>query len=202
MPQLETHTTERLGLLVIEPVVFGDTRGYFKETWNAVRYAGLGLPSAWVQDNVSLSARGVLRGLHFQHPDGQAKLVWAARGEVFDVAVDVREGSPTFGVWDGVVLSEENHRQLFVPTGFAHAFLVLSREAQFAYKVAEGAYNPQAEVGLRWNDPALGIEWPAQGTDGKRLAPKLSEKDRGLPTLAELVGSGRLPRYVPERDAR
>jgi dTDP-4-dehydrorhamnose 3,5-epimerase len=202
LSKLETHTTDRLGLLVIEPAVFGDARGFFKETWNAVRYAGLGLPSDWVQDNVSLSGRGVLRGLHFQNPHGQAKLVWAARGEVFDVAVDVREGSPTFGAWDGVVLSEENHRQLFVPAGFAHAFLVLSKEAQFAYKVAEGVYDPAAEVGLLWSDPEVGIEWPGKGTDGKRLVAKLSEKDRVLPTLKQLVGSGRLPRYVPDRHAR
>jgi dTDP-4-dehydrorhamnose 3,5-epimerase len=130
MSKLETHTTDRLGLLVIDPAVFGDARGFFKETWNAVRYAGLGLPSDWVQDNVSLSGRGVLRGLHFQNPHGQAKLVWAARGEVFDVAVDVRVGSPTFGQWVGLVLSAQNHHQLYVPPGFAHGFCVTSEYAQ------------------------------------------------------------------------
>lgn len=196
MPELTTHRTERLNLLVIDPAVFGDARGWFKETWNAKRYAELGLPTAWVQDNVSLSARGVLRGLHFQNPDMQGKLVSCALGEVFDVAVDVRVGSPTFGQWDGVVLSAENHRQLFIPEGFAHGFYVLSEEAQFVYKVSGGSYNPGAEVGLLFNDPEVGIEWPTQGTDGVALTPALSGKDEVLPTLKQLVAGGRLPTYT------
>jgi len=195
VPELKTHRTERLNLLVIEPAVFGDARGWFKETWNAKRYAALDLPTEWVQDNVSLSARGVLRGLHFQCPDMQAKLVSCGRGEVFDVAVDVRVGSPTFGAWDGILLSAENHRQLFIPEGFAHGFYVTSDDAQFVYKVAGGSYNREAEVGLHWNDPKVGIEWPRTGTDGKPLAPALSEKDEVLPTLEELVSSGRLPEF-------
>ena len=195
MPELTTHRTERLDLLVIDPAVFGDARGWFKETWNAARYEALGVPSEWVQDNVSLSARGVLRGLHFQNPDMQGKLVSCARGTVLDVAVDVRVGSPTFGQWDAVVLSAENHRQLFVPEGYAHGFYVLSDEAQFVYKVSGGKYNPGAEVGLLWNDPAVGIEWPTVGTDGQPIEPALSKKDVVLPTLEELVASERLPRY-------
>jgi dTDP-4-dehydrorhamnose 3,5-epimerase len=195
--QLKTFRTERLELLVVEPAVFGDARGWFAETWNRRRYGELGLPADWVQDNVSHSRRGVLRGMHFQHPDDQAKLVWVLRGEVFDAAVDVRVGSPTFGRWDGLVLSAENHRQLFLPQGFAHGFLVLSDEAQFVYKVAGGGYNPKAEVGMLWNDPAIGIEWPERGSDGRALAPVLSPKDGVLPTLAELVRDGRLPRYRP-----
>lgn len=195
MPELKTHRTERLGLLVIDPAVFGDARGWFKETWNAARYEALGLPAAWVQDNVSHSARGVLRGLHFQNPDMQAKLVSCARGTVLDVAVDVRVGSPTFGAWDAVELSAENHRQLFVPQGYAHGFYVLSDDAQFVYKVAGGRYNPAAEVGLLWNDPEVGVEWPSVGTDGAHIEPALSGKDEVLPTLADLVRDGRLPRY-------
>jgi dTDP-4-dehydrorhamnose 3,5-epimerase len=195
VPELKTHRTEALGLLVIDPAVFGDARGWFKETWNAARYAELGLPSEWVQDNVSLSARGVLRGLHFQNPDMQGKLVSVALGEVFDVAVDVRVGSPTFGRWDGLVLSAENHRQLYVPEGFAHGFLVTSDEAQFVYKVSGGRYNPEAEVGMLWNDPAIGVAWPRTGGDGRPLEPAPSAKDRVLPTLAELVRDGRLPSF-------
>jgi dTDP-4-dehydrorhamnose 3,5-epimerase len=195
VPELKTYRTERLDLLVIEPAVFGDDRGWFKETWNAKRYAAFDLPTEWVQDNVSLSGRGVLRGLHFQNPDMQGKLVSCGRGEVFDVAVDVRVGSPTFGQWDGLFLSAENHRQLFIPEGFAHGFYVTSEEAQFVYKVSGGSYNREAEVGMLWNDPKVGIEWPATGSDGQPLAPALSDKDEILPTLEELVASGRLPQY-------
>ena len=195
MADLRTTRTERLGLVVIEPPVFGDARGWFQETWNARRHGALGLPGEWVQDNVSLSGRGILRGMHFQEPNAQGKLVCVLRGEVLDVAVDVRVGSPTFGRWDAVRLSEANHRQLWLPEGLAHGFLVLSDEALFAYKVSGGAYDPASEVGLAWDDPEVAIEWPRRGEDGRPLEPILSPKDRALPRLGELVASGRLPRW-------
>ena len=162
------------GLLIIEPQVFGDARGFFMESWNRQRYRDAGLAGDFVQDNVSLSRRGILRGLHFQNPGGQGKLVSALHGEVFDVAVDLRRRSPTFGRWYGLTLSAENHRQFFVPPGFAHGFAVLSETALFAYKCTE-LYAPQNEVTLAWNDPEIGIPWPL-------AAPQLSAKDaRGLP---------------------
>lgn len=162
------------GLLIIEPKVFGDARGFFMETWNRQRYRDAGLAGDFVQDNVSLSRRGILRGLHFQNPGGQGKLVSALQGEVFDVVVDLRRRSPTFGRWYGLTLSAENHRQFFVPPGFAHGFAVLSETALFAYKCTE-LYAPQNEVTLAWNDPEIGIQWPL-------ASPQLSAKDaRGLP---------------------
>ena len=161
------------GLLIVEPQVFGDARGFFMETWNRQRYRDAGLEGDFVQDNVSLSRRGILRGLHFQNPGGQGKLVYALQGEVFDVAVDIRKGSPTFGRWHGLTLSAENKRQFFVPAGFAHGFAVVSETAMFAYKCTE-LYAPQNEVTLAWDDPELGIKWPL-------ASPQLSEKDaRGL----------------------
>ncbi len=147
------------GVIVIEPTVFGDDRGFFCETWNQARYAAAGVPEVFVQDNLSFSRRGVLRGLHFQHPHAQGKLVYVLMGEVFDVAVDIRIGSPTFGQWAGVVLSGENKRQIYIPPGFAHGFCVTSESALFAYKCTD-VYVPQAEGCVLWNDPALGIEWP------------------------------------------
>jgi len=166
-------TCELAGLLIIEPKVFGDARGYFMETWNRQRYRETGLDMDFVQDNVSLSRRGILRGLHFQNPAAQGKLVAVLQGEVFDVAVDIRRSSPTFGRWHGLVLSEENKRQFFVPPGFAHGFAVLSDVALFAYKCTD--YYAQAdEVTIAWNDPDLGIHWPVKD-------PQLSPKDaRGL----------------------
>ncbi len=161
------------GLLIIEPKVFGDARGFFMETWNLRRYREAGLEVDFVQDNLSVSGRGVLRGLHFQNPAPQAKLVSVLRGEVFDVAVDLRRGSPTFGKWHGTNLSEVNRRQFFIPAGFAHGFLVLSETTMFHYKCTN-FYSPGDEVTIRWNDPDVAIEWPTKD-------PRVSEKDaKGL----------------------
>lgn len=151
--------TELSDIRIVETDIFGDERGFFLETWQAERYASFGLPSRFVQDNLSRSARGVLRGLHLQHPHAQGKLVYAIEGEVFDVAVDVRVGSPTFGRSVGVVLSGANHRQLYVPPGFAHGFCVTSEYALIAYKCTT-PYRPQTELGVLWNDPDLAIAWP------------------------------------------
>jgi len=171
--------TELPGVLLIEPRVAADDRGYFLETFNAARYADAGVPTTFVQDNVSLSRGGVLRGLHYQHPYGQAKLVQVLRGEVFDVAVDIRVDSPTFGRWVGAYLSETNKRQLYVPQGFAHGFLVTSDEALFAYKCSE-YYHPETERAVRWDDPALAIAWP-------RADVTLSPKDQGAAPLASIA---------------
>jgi dTDP-4-dehydrorhamnose 3,5-epimerase len=174
------------GVLIVEPDVFGDERGFFMETWNGKRYEEAGLPGRFVQDNLSYSARGVLRGLHFQNPQPQGKLVSVLRGEVFDVAVDIRIGSPTFGEWTGVTLSAENKRQFYVPPDFAHGFLVTGEDALFYYKCTD-YYAPSAEGIDIWNDPEIGIEWP---TD----APTLSERDSAAPPLREMP-EGSLPRY-------
>jgi dTDP-4-dehydrorhamnose 3,5-epimerase len=174
------------GVLLLEPKVFGDDRGFFFETWNAKRYAEAGLPATFVQDNLSYSQGGVLRGLHFQNPYPQGKLVYVLSGEVFDVAADIRVGSPTFGRWTGTTLSAENKRQLYIPEGFAHGFLVTSEAALFAYKCT-ALYDREADAALRWDDPEIGIEWP---TD----APNLSEKDRRAPLLREMPEE-RLPRH-------
>ena len=172
---MEVHQTKLPGVLVIEPRVFGDARGYFKETWQRTRYDAAGIAADFVQDNLSRSRQGTLRGLHFQLRRPQGKLVQVFRGEVFDVAVDVRRGSPTFGRWEGIVLSEANHRQLYIPPGFAHGFCVLSESADLFYKCTD-YYDPQDERTLLWNDPAVAVEWPLAG------APLLSEKDqRGAP---------------------
>ena len=176
------------GVLVFEPKVFGDERGFFMETWHADRYEEAGLPARFVQDNLSFSQCGVLRGLHFQNPDQQGKLVYVLQGEVYDVAVDIRVGSPTFGEWEAVVLSSENKRQFYVPEGFAHGFLVTSDAALFAYKCT-ARYNAKAEASVLWNDPEISIEWPVE-------TPLLSEKDRVAPTLGE-ISSECLPRYEP-----
>jgi dTDP-4-dehydrorhamnose 3,5-epimerase len=175
------------GVLIVEPDVFGDERGFFMETWNGRRYEKAGLPGRFVQDNLSYSARGVLRGLHFQNPWSQGKLVSVLRGEVFDVAVDIRVGSPTFGQWTGVTLSAENKRQFYVPPDFAHGFLVAGEEALFFYKCTE-YYAPDSEGIVRWNDPDIGIEWPVD-------APTLSERDSKAPPLREMP-EGCLPRYA------
>lgn len=158
------------GLLILEPKVFGDQRGFFMETWNLGRYRDAGIPDHFVQDNISMSRKGTLRGLHFQNPNGQGKLLQVLIGEVFDVAVDLRRSSPTFGRWHGLILSEQNRRQFYIPSGFAHGFAVLSETALFQYKCTD-FYSPQDEMTLRWNDPEVGIEWPI-------AEPLLSDKDQ------------------------
>lgn len=149
---------------IIEPTVFGDERGFFMETWNQKKFEDLvtGKPTQFVQDNHSKSKKGILRGLHYQTENTQGKLVRVVAGEVFDVAVDIRKGSPTFGKWVGVYLSAENKRQLWVPEGFAHGFYVTSDEAEFVYKCTD-YYNPNAEASIKWNDAILNIEWPLIG---------------------------------------
>ncbi|MEZ5458864.1 MAG: dTDP-4-dehydrorhamnose 3,5-epimerase [Steroidobacteraceae bacterium] len=167
------------GVRIIEPKVHGDPRGFFMETFQAKRYAEIaGIDLPFVQDNHSRSARGVLRGLHAQKQRPQGKLVRCARGEVFDVAVDIDPASPTFGTWVGVVLSDVNQRQFWVPPGYAHGFVVLSDIADFEYKCTD-YYDPSDEIGLIWNDPDVAIDWPIK-------EPLLSAKDQALPTLAEL----------------
>jgi dTDP-4-dehydrorhamnose 3,5-epimerase len=164
------------GVFRIQPKVFGDSRGYFLETWNENDFAIAGLGVTFVQDNQSKSAKGVLRGLHFQNRYPQGKMVRVISGEVFDVAVDLRDGSATRGKWYGVILSGEVQNQLYVPPGFAHGFLVLSDEAIFAYKCTE-FYHPEDEGGIRWDDPTIGIDWPYFGS-----VPLLSAKDLVLPS--------------------
>lgn len=162
-------------VLIIEPRVFGDARGFFMETWNAAAFTAAGLDLTFVQDNHSRSQKGVLRGLHFQNPGPQGKLVRVTNGAVFDVAVDLRASSPTFGQWVGVELSAENKRMFWVPEGFAHGFLTLEDNTDFLYKCT-APYAPQSEFTLAWDDPAVGIEWPLDG-----MTPLISEKDaRGL----------------------
>lgn len=180
MGKINVTTCEIEGLKVIEPTVFGDSRGYFFESYNYNDYKAAGIPEVFVQDNQSASKKGVLRGLHFQKEFPQDKLVRVIRGEVFDVAVDLRKDSATFGRWYGVVLSEENKKQFFIPKGFAHGFLVLSDYAEFAYKCTD-FYHPNDEGGLLWNDPEIGIEWPLQ--EGVELI--MSDKDRKWPGIKE-----------------
>ena len=176
------------GCVVIEPAVFGDERGFFMETWNAERYRALGLPDKFVQSNVSSSAKGVLRGLHYQWPRPQGKLVSVLEGEVYDVAVDIRRGSPTFGRWEAVVLSAQNKRQFWIPEGFAHGFAVLSERALFSYLCTE-VYLKEYDAGVRWNDADIGVDWPIS-------APQLSAKDEAAPFLAQIEPE-RLPLYQP-----
>ena len=183
---MKVTETKLPGVLRFEPEVFRDERGAFWETWSKQRYRDAGQVGEFVQDNVSMSSNGVLRGLHFQHPYGQGKLVQVLMGEVYDVAVDVRVGSPTFGQWAGEVLSAENHIQLFVPSGFAHGFLVTSERAQFAYKCTE-VYHPEAELGVAWDDPDIGITWPIAD-------PMVSERDGAFPKLSG-IDPERLPKY-------
>lgn len=178
--------TELPGVRVFEPEVFGDERGFFFEVYNEARYAECGLPR-FVQDNLSRSRGGVLRGLHFQNPNPQGKLVSVLEGEIFDVAVDVRVGSPTFGCWTGVYLSAKNKRQLYVPEDFAHGFAVTGETALVHFKCT-AYYSPETEGVVLWNDPEVGIEWPVTG-------PVLSGKDRAARPLRELP-EGVLPRYA------
>ena len=167
------------GVMIIEPTAFGDSRGYFMETYQREDFIKGGITVEFVQDNQSMSTKGVLRGLHFQKQFPQSKLVRCIRGEVFDVAVDLREGSPTYGKCEGVLLSAENKRQFFIPKGFAHGFLVLSDEAEFVYKV-DDFYHPNDEGGLMWNDPDIGVEWPIP--EGFEI--KLSDKDKLHPAFS------------------
>lgn len=179
--------TDLPGCVVIEPQVFGDERGFFYESWNRERYAAQGLDMQFVQGNVSRSARGVLRGLHYQWPKPQGKLVSVLEGEVWDVAVDIRRGSPTFGRWTAAVLSADNKRQFWIPEGFAHGFVALSEHALFTY-LCTAPYDREADASVRWNDASLAIDWPV-------AAPSLSPKDAGAPMLAD-IPEERLPVYA------
>ena len=165
-------------VVILEPKVFGDERGFFLESYNEATFNDLGLPTRFVQDNHSSSQKGVLRGLHYQLKQPQGKVVRALRGEIFDVAVDLRRDSPQFGQWFGLVLSAENKRLLWIPPGFGHGFLVLSETAEVAYKATE-FYAPAFERSILWNDPAIGIDWPLEGE------PVLSGKDRAGSLLAD-----------------
>ena len=174
------------GLLIIDPIVRGDARGFFLETYVRDRYVAAGITEEFVQDNLSSSPRGILRGLHLQHPNDQGKLCRVVDGEVFDVAVDVRVGSPHFGQWEGLTLSSENQRQFYVPPGFAHGFCVLSERALFSYKCT-AQYAAEDEIGVAWDDPDIGIVWPID-------APLLSDKDRVNPKLRD-IAVDRLPQH-------
>ena len=176
---MQVQTTDLPGVLVIEPNVFEDGRGFFKETYHKTRYAEAGCDGEFVQDNLSRSSRGTLRGLHFQIKHAQGKLVQAFRGEVFDVAVDLRSDSPAFGKWFGIVLSDSNHRQLLIPPGLAHGFSVLSDTADLFYKCTD-LYHPEHERTLLWNDVDVNIDWPLE------TEPLLSDKDRQGTPLADL----------------
>jgi dTDP-4-dehydrorhamnose 3,5-epimerase len=184
---MKTQKTELDGVLIIEPDVLDDQRGYFFETYQRQRYANAGINADFVQDNLSFSIKGTLRGLHYQHPHGQAKLVQVIQGEVFDVAVDIRRKSPTFGRWIGQHLSDENKKQIFIPEGFAHGFCVLSETALFHYKCSD-FYAPECEGGIVWSDPDVGIDWPID-------SPLVSEKDSKFSCLKDL-SEDKLPFYV------
>ncbi|MBK9469591.1 MAG: dTDP-4-dehydrorhamnose 3,5-epimerase [Gammaproteobacteria bacterium] len=177
---MQIITTPIPDVLVLEPRVFGDERGFFFESWNQREFARLGLPAHFVQDNHSKSARGILRGLHYQTQQVQGKLVRVVAGEVFDVAVDMRRGSPTLGRWAGALLSAANRRMMWIPPGFAHGFYVTTESAEFVYKCTD-FYAPEHEVSMRWDDPAIGIDWPL--VDGQ--PPLLSAKDAAGLSFAE-----------------
>ncbi len=181
---MKFHRTALAGVILVEPAVLRDARGFFLETYHRKRYVGGGIVERFVQDNHSKSKRGTLRGLHAQLRRPQGKLVRAVEGEIFDVAADVRRGSPTFGQWVGEVLSAENFRQLYLPPGFVHGFCVLSESAQVEYKVTD-FYDRDDEYGVAWNDPDVGIEWPIDD-------PLLSDRDRAAPRLREIAD---LPDY-------
>jgi dTDP-4-dehydrorhamnose 3,5-epimerase len=178
--------TDLPGCIVIEPLVHGDARGYFYESFNAEKYKNGGLDVRFVQSNVSRSARGVLRGLHYQYPNPQGKLVNVLEGEVYDVAVDIRAGSPTFGRWAAAILSADNKRHFWIPEGFAHGFVVLSDHATFTYQCTT-LFDRAADAGIRWNDGEIAVDWPVS-------APLLSDKDQRAPFLHE-VPAERLPKY-------
>lgn len=174
------------GLFIIEPTVFGDNRGYFMETYNERDFEEIGITAKFVQDNQSKSKKGVLRGLHFQTENIQSKLVRCVKGEVYDVAVDLRPNSKTYGKWEGVLLSSENKKMFFVPKGFAHGFLVLTDEAEFVYK-CDDFYNHSAEGGLKIDDPDVNIKWPLKKIDKTELI--IAERDKNWPSLRELQNS-------------
>jgi len=184
MGKFKRIDTEIEGVYIIEPTVFGDNRGYFMETYTKPDFAEIGITTEFVQDNQSKSKKGVLRGLHFQKENTQAKIVRCIKGEVFDVAVDLRPNSKTYGKWVGVTISEENKKMFMIPKGFAHGFLVLSDEAEFCYK-CDDVYNHDAEGGLKWDDPDVGIVWPTVPGISKEDY-LTSEKDAKWPSLAEL----------------
>lgn len=186
---MQITETDLDGVLIITPRIFEDGRGWFSEIYHAERYASFGVPVSFVQDNLSWSERLVLRGLHFQYPHSQAKLIYVLKGEVFDVAVDIRAGSPSFGRWVGTHLNSKDHNQLFVPEGFAHGFVVLSEMALFGYKCSE-VYHPETEKSILWNDPDIGIDWPVS-------EPLLSPKDAHALTLAQFNAAD-LPSYRSE----
>jgi dTDP-4-dehydrorhamnose 3,5-epimerase len=176
---MQVIETDLPGVLILEPKVFGDARGFFQETWNAKVFADIGIDAQFVQDNHSRSAKGILRGLHYQLQEPQGKLVRVTSGRVFDVAVDIRRSSPHFGRWTGVELSGENKRMFWVPPGFAHGFVALEDETDFLYKCT-ALYAPQWDRSIAWNDPDIGIEWPLEG-----LAPQLSAKDTAAIALKD-----------------
>ena len=175
---MNVTTTDLPGVLIIEPKVFLDARGFFLETYNREKYVTAGLNVDFVQDNLSFSSKGVLRGLHYQKPHAQGKLVYVLQGEVWDVAVDIRRDSPFFGKWAAVTLSSDNKKQFYIPPGFAHGFCVMSETALFTYKCTD-MYHPEFDAGVRWDDPDIGIPWPV-------AAPILSEKDKKQPWLQEI----------------
>lgn len=183
MGKFKKMETSIQGVYIIEPTVFGDNRGYFMETYSKNEFEEIGIYNDFIQDNQSKSKRGVLRGLHFQKENSQAKLVRCIKGEVFDVAVDLRPNSKTYGNWEGVILSEENKKMFMIPKGFAHGFLVLSEEAEFTYK-CDDIYNPKAEGGLAWDDKDVNIEWPFGNLRQDEII--TSEKDKNWPSLQEL----------------
>ncbi len=180
-------TTSIEGVLIIEPAVFKDNRGFFMETYQNERYQEYGISRVFVQDNLSFSVHGTLRGLHYQVKHSQAKLVQVITGEIFDVAVDIRYGSSTFGKWTGAYLSDQNKRQLYIPEGFAHGFCVISKTAHFLYKCSD-FYTPEDEYGIHWADSDIGIDWPVKN-------PIVSEKDRQNPKLCDL-----LPKQLPTEE--
>ncbi len=184
---MKVSPTALSDVLMIEPDRFGDGRGFFQETWHQRRYAGAGIDVDFVQDNISLSTRGVLRGLHLQNPNPQGKLVSVLQGEVFDAAVDLRVGSPNFGRWTGATLSAENGRQLWIPEGFGHGFCVLSETVLFAYKCT-AFHDSENELTVLWNDPDIAVDWPLDD-------PVISDKDAAAEPLAAL-DQARLPRYA------
>lgn len=173
-------------VIILEPDVFTDDRGFFMETYQKERYETYGITCGFAQDNISFSVKDTLRGLHYQYPNEQAKLVQVVQGEVFDVAVDIRKGSPTFGKWAGEILSGENRRQLYIPEGFAHGFCVTSPDALFVYKCST-YYSPENEHGILWSDPDIGIKWPV-------TSPLLSDKDKKYPCLKDMQEK-QLPKY-------
>ncbi len=183
MGKFKKNETSIEGVYVIEPTVFGDERGYFMETYSEKEFEEIGITNKFVQDNQSKSRKGVLRGLHFQKQNSQAKLVRVIKGAVYDVAVDLRPGSKTYGKYEGVMLTEENKKMFMIPRGFAHGFLVVSDEAEFVYK-CDDIYNHEAEGGLKWNDPDVNIAWPMEGISEDELL--TSEKDGKWPSLKEL----------------